>query len=267
MVLLKGFGPDGLSLLHQPRVGEGGASSRPYPRAALVLYWRELDRQVRVRGRGRAASRGRLRRVLRQPPARLADRRLGVARRASRWPTAPSSTTRVARGRGSGSRAARSRGPRFWGGFLLRPDEIEFWQGQAAGCTTASATREARRRLEARAPGALSRAGAVSRAAARRARANASSSSRSSKWSSARIPRRAARTRTPVPSADSSASSARRTPPPGRGGGRPSPALAPPPWRGARSPAPTSRWRPPRGRACGGPRCRGPGGSPGRGPR
>ena len=46
-------------------------------------------------------------------------------------------------------------------------------------------------------------------AAGSRSRAKARSSSRSSKWSSARMPRRAGRTRTPVPSADSSASSAR----------------------------------------------------------
>ena len=30
-----------------------------------------------------------------------------------------------------GSPAARVPRPPFWGGFALRPDEIEFWQGQA----------------------------------------------------------------------------------------------------------------------------------------
>src|SRR5262245_34870725 len=50
MVLLKGFGPDGFRFF----TNRGSAKAeqlRAAPRAALVVYWRELDRQVRVRGR------------------------------------------------------------------------------------------------------------------------------------------------------------------------------------------------------------------------
>src|SRR4029079_15748736 len=50
MVLLKGFGPDGFRFFTNYESAKGeelGAN----PRAALVIYWRELDRQVRIRGR------------------------------------------------------------------------------------------------------------------------------------------------------------------------------------------------------------------------
>src|SRR5690348_3402256 len=49
MVLLKGFGPDGFRFF----TNLGSAKARQLgalPRAALILYWRELDRQVRIRG-------------------------------------------------------------------------------------------------------------------------------------------------------------------------------------------------------------------------
>src|SRR5215212_7452764 len=49
MVLLKGFGADGFRFFTNYESIKGrelAASSR----AALILYWRELDRQVRIRG-------------------------------------------------------------------------------------------------------------------------------------------------------------------------------------------------------------------------
>src|SRR3954453_8168614 len=51
MVLLKGFGPDGFRFF----TNLGSAKARQLeaaPRAALILYWRELDRQGRIRGGG-----------------------------------------------------------------------------------------------------------------------------------------------------------------------------------------------------------------------
>ena len=49
MVLLKGFGPDGFRFFtnYESAKGEELAANA---RAAMVIYWRELDRQVRIRG-------------------------------------------------------------------------------------------------------------------------------------------------------------------------------------------------------------------------
>src|SRR5207344_2634814 len=49
MVLLKGFGPDGFRFFTNLGSAKAGQLAA-VPRAALVIYWRELDRQVRVRG-------------------------------------------------------------------------------------------------------------------------------------------------------------------------------------------------------------------------
>src|SRR2546423_11478218 len=49
MVLLKGFGPDGFRFFTNLESAKA-RELEAMPRAALILYWRELDRQGRVRG-------------------------------------------------------------------------------------------------------------------------------------------------------------------------------------------------------------------------
>jgi pyridoxamine 5'-phosphate oxidase len=127
MVLLKGFGRDGFRFF----TNYGSAKARQLEggrHAAMVVYWRELDRQVRVRG----------------PVDRLAevdsdayfatrprDSQLGA------WASPQSdpidsredldARVRALEGRFEGREIPR---PEFWGGYLLRPEAIEFWQGQ-----------------------------------------------------------------------------------------------------------------------------------------
>jgi pyridoxamine 5'-phosphate oxidase len=129
MVLLKGFGTDGFRFF----TNLGSAKARQLeavPRAALVLYWRELDRQVRIRGS-----------VERLPPSDddeyFATR--PPAARIGAWASPQSEAlpdrealdkrVREVEERFEGDVAPR---PEFWGGYLLRPERIEFWQGQAA---------------------------------------------------------------------------------------------------------------------------------------
>src|SRR3954471_19789117 len=49
MVLLKGYGPDGFRFFTNLDSAKA-RQLRAVPRAALVLYWPDLDRQVRIRG-------------------------------------------------------------------------------------------------------------------------------------------------------------------------------------------------------------------------
>ena len=128
MVLLKGVDRRGFRFF----TNEGSAKGRQlaaHPAAALVFYWRELDRQVRVRGQGRAPRVLRVRRVLRDPPAGEHDRRLGQpAERAAGGPR------RAGRASSPRSRSDTPDGevprPPHWGGYLVVPAAIEFWQGQ-----------------------------------------------------------------------------------------------------------------------------------------
>lgn len=127
MVLLKGADERGFRFF----TNEGstkGAQLASHPRAALVVYWRELDRQVRVRGgverlgeeesdayfasRARESQVGAWASPQSEPiPDRAALDRL-VEEIAERY--------------GEGEIAR----PEHWGGFIVHPLEIEFWQGQ-----------------------------------------------------------------------------------------------------------------------------------------
>ena len=129
MVLLKGFGPDGFRFF----TNLGSVKARQlqaHPRAALILYWRELDRQVRIRGS-----------VEKLPPedddAYFATR--PAAARIGAWASPQSEPlsdreilderVREVTDRFAGDDIPR---PQFWGGYIVRPERIEFWQGQAA---------------------------------------------------------------------------------------------------------------------------------------
>ena len=100
------------------------------PRAALVLYWRELDRQVRIRG------------PVQLLPEVASDEYFATRPREARigaWASPqseplPDRATLDARVDGMEKRFSGTEIPRppFWGGYALRPEQIEFWQGQAA---------------------------------------------------------------------------------------------------------------------------------------
>ena len=129
MVLLKGVGAKGFRFFTNLRSTKA-AQLAATPRAALVVYWRELDRQVRIRGaaeplsdadsadyfdsRARASQIG----AWASPQSQALPDRADLDRRFDE-----------AEARFAGSDVPR---PEFWGGFAVRPDTIEFWQGQAA---------------------------------------------------------------------------------------------------------------------------------------
>jgi pyridoxamine 5'-phosphate oxidase len=129
MVLLKGFGPDGFRFF----TNLGSAKARQLdgtPRAALILYWRELDRQVRIRGD-----------VEKLPASdddeyfstRPPEARVGAWASPQSQPIADRETLDARVTEASGRFAAGEiPRPEFWGGFAVRPERMEFWQGQAA---------------------------------------------------------------------------------------------------------------------------------------
>jgi pyridoxamine 5'-phosphate oxidase len=126
MVLLKGFGLDGFRFFTNYESAKG-AELAANPRAALVIYWRELDRQVRVRGR-----------VERLPESdsdayfasRPRDSRIAAAISPQSRPLERDELERrYAELEGEAREDVPSR-PEHWGGYLLRPEVIEFWQGR-----------------------------------------------------------------------------------------------------------------------------------------
>jgi len=127
MVLLKGFGPDGFRFFTNYESAKGGQLEGG-GRAAIILYWRELDRQVRARGA-----------VERVPEldsdayfaTRSRDSQLGAWASPQSEPLESREELDARLAEVSGRYAGQDipRPPR-WGGYLLRPDSIEFWQGQ-----------------------------------------------------------------------------------------------------------------------------------------
>ena len=128
VVLVKGVDERGFVFYtdYRSRKGEELAAN---PRAALVFYWGELERQVRVEGRAGRVFKGE------------SDAYYGSRPRGSQLGAWASAQSRPASGREA--LEERLRGleaeyegrrevprPPFWGGYRIVPEEIEFWQGR-----------------------------------------------------------------------------------------------------------------------------------------
>jgi pyridoxamine 5'-phosphate oxidase len=129
MVLLKGFDDRGLRF-HTNYESAKGEQLEGAGRAALVIYWRELDRQVRVRG---AVERLGTQESDEYWRTRVRESQLGAWASAQSAPVASreelDAAVAAADERFGGTEVPR---PEHWGGYLLRPVSVEFWQGQLA---------------------------------------------------------------------------------------------------------------------------------------
>jgi pyridoxamine 5'-phosphate oxidase len=129
MVLLKGFDADGFRFFTNQESAKGGQVAAS-PQAALILYWREVDRQVRIRGSVERLSEE-------ESNAYFATRPRASQLGAWASPQSRPIGDRAdldARLREAEDRFADDEIPRppHWGGYLVRPAEVEFWQGQVA---------------------------------------------------------------------------------------------------------------------------------------
>jgi pyridoxamine 5'-phosphate oxidase len=127
VVLLKGFDERGF-VFYTSYVGRKSEELETNPNCALVFYWGELERQVRVEGRASRVS------------EEESDEYFGSRPRGSRLGAWASEQSRPVEGRGA--LEERLRGleaeyewrevprPPFWGGYQVEPEVIEFWQGR-----------------------------------------------------------------------------------------------------------------------------------------
>jgi pyridoxamine 5'-phosphate oxidase len=127
IVLLRGIGPEGVSFYtnYESRKGRELAAN---PRAALAIHWPPQQRQVRLEG------------PVERVPAERSDAYFESRPRGSRigaWASRqgtvlPDRRSLEARfdeleGEWRGRDIPR---PPYWGGYLLRPEAIEFWEGR-----------------------------------------------------------------------------------------------------------------------------------------
>lgn len=128
IVLLKGVGPDGFRFFtnYESRKGRQIAAD---PRVALSFYWQGVERQVKITGIAETLPREESEAYFQSRPR---ESRIGA------W---ASRQSRVIASRGE-LEAAQQRVaeefpndhipiPPYWGGYLVRPQTIEFWQGRS----------------------------------------------------------------------------------------------------------------------------------------
>ena len=128
IVLLKGFDKRGFVFFTDYRSRKGLELAKN-PRAALVFYWPELERQVRITGSASATEREESERYFRSRPrgSRLSA---WISHQSQVIPSRQQLEAQIPEleRRYTGDEVPL---PPHWGGFRLRPDTIEFWQGRA----------------------------------------------------------------------------------------------------------------------------------------
>ncbi|MBK8913247.1 MAG: pyridoxamine 5'-phosphate oxidase [Phycisphaerales bacterium] len=127
IVLLKGFGADGLTFFTNYR-SRKGRELEQNPRAALVFWWSELERQVRVEGAVARVSAA-------ESDEYFASRPWYSQIGASVSPQSDPIESREILERAVVARVESLAGgavprPAEWGGYCLVPTAFEFWQGR-----------------------------------------------------------------------------------------------------------------------------------------
>ncbi len=127
VVLLKGFDERGF-VFYTNYEGRKGQEMEQNPHAALVFYWGELQRQVRIEGR------------VSRVPERESDSYYASRPRGSRLGAWASEQSRPVEDRSLLERRLRELEteyegrpvprPAFWGGCRVEPEAVEFWQGR-----------------------------------------------------------------------------------------------------------------------------------------
>jgi len=126
-VLLKGVGPDGFRFFTN-QASRKGRDLGANPACSLLFPWHALERQVRVEGRATPLSRADV------------EEYFAVRPRGSQLGAWASHQSEVVEGRDALRTAYDDAESRFegqdvpvpdeWGGYLVRPEAVEFWQGR-----------------------------------------------------------------------------------------------------------------------------------------
>ncbi|MFZ4584038.1 MAG: pyridoxamine 5'-phosphate oxidase [Acidimicrobiia bacterium] len=126
-VVLRGYDDRGFAFYTNDTSRKAGEIAAN-PRAAITIYWRELERQVRVVGSVTNVPQEEAERYYRKRPL---ESRIGA------WASPQSEVIADRAALDALVKAAAARlgddppKPPFWNGYLVAPDEVEFWQGRA----------------------------------------------------------------------------------------------------------------------------------------
>ncbi len=127
MVLLKGLDDDGSFVFYTNYNSHKGEELLANPYAALVFYWKELERQVRVTGHVEKTSEL-------DSDAYFNSRPLGsrIGAMASLQSQKIASRSIIEKKVKAIEFDGKVERPKHWGGFKVIPSKIEFWQGRSS---------------------------------------------------------------------------------------------------------------------------------------
>jgi pyridoxamine 5'-phosphate oxidase len=133
MVLLKGFDERGFVFYTNYQSGKGRVIEAN-PRAALILFWAELHRQIRIEGTVAHVSDAESDAYFRSRPkgsriAALASNQSEVLENRDQLDARVAEFTQKY-GAGDGAGDDDVPRPAHWGGYRVVPETIEFWQGR-----------------------------------------------------------------------------------------------------------------------------------------
>ncbi|WP_394825306.1 pyridoxamine 5'-phosphate oxidase [Pendulispora albinea] len=129
IVLLRDVAPRGL-VFYTNYASAKGRDIADNPRVALLFFWKELERQVRIRGTASKVTRE-------ESEAYFHSRPRGSQIGALASPQSQVLTTREWLDARVNELTARYEGqpvplPETWGGYRVAPDSFEFWQGRSS---------------------------------------------------------------------------------------------------------------------------------------
>lgn len=129
IVLLKGYNPEGF-IFFTNYESDKGKNLAQNPNAALVFFWKELERQIRIEGTVQKISAEESDRYFNSRPASsrigawaspqsaVIENRLVIEQNVERY-TSIFANDSIER-------------PDHWGGYIVKPTSIEFWQGRSS---------------------------------------------------------------------------------------------------------------------------------------
>jgi pyridoxamine 5'-phosphate oxidase len=123
MVLLKDIEPDGFVFFTNYDSAKGQEIAAT-GRAAMVLHWKSLRRQVRLRG---PVEREEGRKADEYYASRSLQARLGAWASKQSRPLRSKAALLAEVAKATAQQGVNPKRPPFWGGFRIRPVEIEFW--------------------------------------------------------------------------------------------------------------------------------------------
>jgi pyridoxamine 5'-phosphate oxidase len=129
IVLLKGYNPNGF-IFFTNYESDKGKNLAQNPNAALVFFWKELERQIRIEGTVQKVSAEESDRYFNSRPASsrigawaspqsaVIENRLVIEQNVERYSSIFANDF-IER-------------PDHWGGYIVKPTSIEFWQGRSS---------------------------------------------------------------------------------------------------------------------------------------